>query len=117
MKPHLAAAEAAKAEVVSLKERLKATKAANPKDKKIETLETKIGEQEKVAREARSKADAIDAAVFDLKAVNPNAVVKIDTRTSEEVIESIADQSKIVSQALEALRKLLKESMDLEAGL
>jgi type I restriction enzyme M protein len=45
--------------------------------------------KEKAAREARSKADAIDAAVFDLKAVNPNAVVKIDTRTSEEVIESI----------------------------
>lgn len=55
--------------------------------------------------------------MFDLKAVNPNALVKIDTRTSEEVIESIADQSKIVSQALEALRKLLKESMDVETGL
>jgi type I restriction enzyme M protein len=116
MKPHLAEAEAAKAEVVSLKEKLKSIKTANPKDKKIEALETKIGEQEKASREAQSKADAIDAAVFDLKAVNPNAVVKIDTRTSEEVIESIAHQSKIVSQALEALRKLLKEPMDVEAG-
>ncbi len=53
--------------------------------------------------------------MFDLKAVNPNALVKIDTRTSEEVIESIADQSKIVSQALAAdqimqsLKKLLLE--------
>jgi type I restriction enzyme M protein len=102
---------------VSLKEKLKATKAANPRDKKIQALEIKIGEQEKASREAQSKADAIDAAVFDLKAVNPNAVVKIDTRTSEEVIESIADQNKIVSQALEALRKLLREPMDVKAGL
>jgi type I restriction enzyme M protein len=116
MKPHVADAEAAKAEVVSLKEKLKALKSANPKDKKIEALVTKIGEQEKASREAQSKADAIDAAVFDLKAVNPNAIVKIDTRTSEEVIESIADQSKIVSQALEALRTLLKEPIELETG-
>jgi type I restriction enzyme M protein len=109
MKPHLAEAGAARAEVVSLKEKLKALKGSGLKDKAIKALETKIGEGEKAAREAQSKADAIDAAVFDLKAVNPNAVVKIDTRTSEEVIKSIVDQSKIVSQALDALRKLLKE--------
>jgi type I restriction enzyme M protein len=117
MLPHLADAEAAKTEVVSLKEKLKALKASHPKDKKIEVLETKIGEKEKAAREAQSKADAIDATVFDLKAVNPNAVVKLDTRTSEVVIESIVDQSKIVSQALEALRKLLREPRDVETGL
>jgi type I restriction enzyme M protein len=117
MKPHLADADAAKAEVVSLKEKLKAIKAANPKDKKIEALETKVGEHEKAGREAQSKADAIDAAVFDLKAVNPNAVVKIDTRTSEEVIENIAHQSKIVSEALEALKTLLKEPLDVESAL
>jgi type I restriction enzyme M protein len=69
------------------------------------------------SREAQSKADAIDAAVFDLKAVNPNAIVKIDTRTSEEVIESISGHSKIVSQALESLRKLLEEPMDVETDL
>ena len=97
----------AKAEVVSLKEKLKALKAANPKAEKIEALETKIGEQEKAAREAQAKADAIDAAVFDLKAVNPNAVVKIDGRTPEQVIESIDEQGKIVAEALESLRALL----------
>ena len=107
MKPHTDEAARLKAEVVSLKEKLKALKAADPKDKKIEALETKIGEQEKAAREAQAKADAIDAAVFDLKAVNPNAVVKIDTRTPEQVIESIDAQGKIVAQALETLRGLL----------
>ncbi len=77
-----------------MKEKLKALKAADPKDKKIGVLETKIEEQEKAAREAQAKADAIDAAVFDLKAVNPNAVVKIDRRTPEEVIQSIAAQER-----------------------
>jgi type I restriction enzyme M protein len=107
MKPHVADAEAAKAEVVFLKEKLKALKASNPKDKKIEEIETNIGEKEKAAREAQSKADAIDAAVFDLKAVNPNAIVKVDTRTPQEVIQSIEEQGKIAAKALETLRGLL----------
>ena len=33
----------------------------------------------------------LDTAVFDLKAVNPNAVLRIDTRTPDEVIKSISD--------------------------
>ena len=97
-----------KAEVVSLKEKLKALKAANPKDKKIEAILTKIGEHEKSARESQSKADAIDAAVFDLKAVNPNAITKIDTRTPDEVIQSIDDQGEIVAKALATLRQILQ---------
>lgn len=111
MKPHLAAAETAKANVVSLKEKLKALKASNPKDEKIEALESEIGKQEKAAREAQSKADAIDAAVFDLKAVNPNAIMKVDTRTPQEVIGSIDEQGKIVASKLETLRILLQAEL------
>jgi type I restriction enzyme M protein len=48
-------------------------------------------------------------AVFDLKAVNPNAILKIDTRTPEEVIQSIDEQGKIVADALATLRNLLME--------
>lgn len=109
MKPHVDEAVRLKAAVVSLKERLKGLKAADPKDKKIEALETEIGEQEKAARESESKADAIDAAVFDLKAVNPNLVVKIDTRTPDEVIRSIEVQGNIVSEALTSLRAVMSE--------
>ncbi len=108
MKPHVAEAERAKAEVISLKEKLKALKAADPKDAKIDVLETKVQERERAAREALAKADALDAAVFDLKAVNPNAVIKIDTRTPEELIQSIADQGETVTRALKALRVLLQ---------
>jgi type I restriction enzyme M protein len=109
MKPHLADAERAQAEVVSLKERLRALKAADSKDKKIEMLETRIRGLEKTAREARAKAESIEAAVFDLKAVNPNVLIKTDTRTPDEVIRSIKDQGAIVATALEALRVLLHE--------
>lgn len=87
---------------------LKALKSANFKDKKIEALETKIGEREKAARDAQAKANAVDAAVFDLKAVNPNAVVKIDARTPDEVIQSIEEQGKIVAKSLAALKTLLE---------
>lgn len=50
----------------------------------------------------------IGASVFDLKAVNPNAVVKLDTRTPAEAIQSIADQGAIVAKSLDTLRELLK---------
>ena len=45
---------------------------------------------------------------FDLKAVNSNVVVKIDIRTPEEVIQSIEEQGKIVTNSLETLRALLR---------
>jgi len=111
MKPFLANAEAAKAAAVSLKEKLKALKATNPKDGKIEVLEKQIWEQEKMAREAQAKANAIDAAVLDLKAVNPNAVVKIDARTPEEVIQSIEKQNEVVRNSLQNLRCLLQQGV------
>jgi type I restriction enzyme M protein len=94
--------------VVSLKEKLKALKKNNGAADAIERLETKIKEQEKAARDSQSRADDFGAAVFDLKAVNQNVVVKVDTRTPAEVIESIEEQSKIVSKSLETLRLLLK---------
>jgi hypothetical protein len=55
-----------------------------------------------------AKADAIGATVFDLKAVNPNVVVKLDTRTPAEVIQSIEDQGKIVAKSFQTLRALLQ---------
>jgi type I restriction enzyme M protein len=108
MQPHIDEAERAKAEVVSLKEKLKALKKTGPKAESIEVIETTIKEQEKLAREAQSKTDTIGASVFDLKAVNPNVVVKLDTRSPEEVLQSIEDQGMIVGKSLEALRALLQ---------
>ncbi len=108
MQPHIAEAERIKAEVVTLKEKLKALRKTDAKPAAVEPLEAQIKEQAKAARDSQSKADAIGATVFDLKAVNPNVVVKLDTRTPAEVIQSIEDQGKIVAKSLQTLRSLLK---------
>jgi len=42
--------------------------------------------------------------------VNPNVTAKVDTRTPQEIIESIEAQGEIVSSALEKLKTLLAES-------
>jgi type I restriction enzyme M protein len=107
MQPHLDRAERLKSEIVSFKEELKALRKTNANTDAIEALESKIKEQERAARESQSKADEIGAAVFDLKGVNPNVMVKLDTRTPAEVIQSIEDQGKVVAKSLETLRALL----------
>ena len=109
MQPHLDAAEKAKTDAVALKEQLRALKKrADATPDAIEDLETKIKEREKAARYSQGKADAIGNAVFDLKAVNPNIVVKVDTRTVKEVIQSIEDHNEVITKSLKALRSLLK---------
>jgi type I restriction enzyme M protein len=109
MQPHLDETERIKAHLVTLKERLKAFKKDKAEISDIEALEQQIKEQEKAARDFQTKADAIDAAVFDLKAVNPNVVAKVDIRTPAEIIENIAAQGRIVSSALEKLKLLMTE--------
>jgi type I restriction enzyme M protein len=108
MQPHLAEAERAREEAVALKEKLRALKKDDSaKPAAIEAAEEQIKSQEKRGRESQAKADAIGAAVFDLKAVNPNAVVKVDTRTPQEVIQSIQHQASIVAQSLQTLEQLI----------
>jgi type I restriction enzyme M protein len=107
MQPLLEEAERARARAVTLKERLRALKAARVAVEEIQELEADIRDREKAAREGQSKANAIEAAVFDMKAVNPNAVVKADARSPAEVLQSIEEHGKSVAKALEALRSLL----------
>jgi type I restriction enzyme M protein len=53
------------------------------------------------------RAAALDAAVFDLKAVNPHALVKTDTRPPEEILANIEAQGCILNDALHRLRVLM----------
>jgi len=107
MQPLLDKAAHIKAVVVDLKDNLKRLKKDKAEAAEIEAQETIIREQEKAAREMEAEADAIDAAVFDLKAVNPNAVATFDKRTPAQIIASIEDQGHIVTQALRRLNALL----------
>lgn len=111
MQPLLDEAAAIKATVVELKERLKRLKKEKAGKEAIAALNAEIKEQDKAARDLESKAADIDAAVFDLKAVNPNTVAKVDTRTPQEIINNIEEQGKIVSEALGRLRGLLAEQV------
>ncbi len=103
MQPFLDKAAEQKEKVISLKEKLKDLKRKEAKKEAIEALEEKIRVQEKEVREAESKAAEIDARVFDIKAVNPNAVAKVDKRTTSEIIQNIKEQGKIVAEAMEKL--------------
>lgn len=110
MWPLLDKAADIKAAVVDRKEDLKRLKKDKAKGKKIEALEAAIREREKAARDLEAEAAAIDAAVFDLKAVNPNAVTTVDKRTPDEIIESISAQGRIVADALARLKALMVAS-------
>lgn len=107
MQPLIDAAAKLKGESVDLKERLKRLKKDKAGDDVLESLDVQIREKEKSARDLEAQATAIDAAVFDLKAVNPNAVTVVDDRTPAQIIESIAAHGQVVVDALERLRLLL----------
>lgn len=111
MQPLLEQAAAARADAVDSKEKLKSlkkTKDAGPEIRElISALEVRIREQERAAHDQEAQALTIDAAVFDLKAVNPHAVTVADERTPAQIIASIDAQGQIVADALDRLRTLL----------
>jgi type I restriction enzyme M protein len=109
MAPHLAEVEKQKNQSVSLKEKIAALKRAGASAKNIEACREALILAEKTGREAQAKADAIDAATFDLKAVNPRARVIRDTRSALarsalEIMTSIEQHGQKVQAALALLR-------------
>ena len=111
MKPLLDQARQLKDEVVDLKEDLKRLKKGKAAGEVIDALNIKIAEAEKAYRDLETQAANIDAAVFDLKAVNPNVVAQVDNRTPTEIIESINAQGRIVSDALARLSALVADDL------
>ena len=107
MQPLLDDAAQIKAAVVDFKEKLKRLKKDKASDAELLVLNSQILEKDKAARDLETKAADIDAAVFDLKAVNPTAVVDVDTRTPAQIIQNIQDQGCIVADALARLNALM----------
>ena len=75
-------------------------KAKTQTPEQSEKLEADWKAVEKQARENQAKAQEIEDAVFDLKAVNPNRVSEQDTRTPTELLDFIADKGKKADGAL-----------------
>jgi len=93
-----------------LKEDIAKLKKAKADEDEIAERRESLDVVERAGREAQAKADAIDAATFDLKAVNPRARVERDTRTTEEVLESIATHGRTVDGAMARLKWLMGET-------
>jgi type I restriction enzyme M protein len=90
---------------------LKTERAAHTPDReRVTNLELEIRALEVQARELRAKAQAIDDAVYDLKAVNPNARAVVDERTPADLLEVIHARGLEVNAALEALRAITPEA-------
>lgn len=110
MQPLLDEAAQIKAAVVDLKEQLKRLKKDKASDAEQLVLTTQILEKDKAARDLETQSSDIDAAVFDLKAVNPTAVIDVDTRTPQQIIGNIEVQGRIVADALARLNSLMTAS-------
>ena len=90
-----------------MKEQLKRLKKDKASDAEQLVLTTQILEKDKAARDLETQASDIDAAVFDLKAVNPTAVIDVDTRTPQQIIGNIEEQGRILAGALARLNVLM----------
>lgn len=83
------------------------TMSYNEQETRFFLIDPVLREKEKAVKELENRVNAIDAAVFDLKAVNPNAVNKVDDRTPKQVIDSIERHGKTVSESLTRLKTML----------
>ncbi len=90
------------------RETLKRLKKDSPHDKvRLEEIQAQIAELDAAAKENRTKAETIENAIYDLKAVNPNAKDTSDKRTPSELLDFITEKSKEVETALNSLRRLI----------
>jgi type I restriction enzyme M protein len=94
----------------AVRDRLTALKKAKPRDADaIAAAEAELSPAVEAAREATAKAEAIENAVYDLKAVNPHRKAAADARTPAELLDLIESKGREVEEALRALRLLSVE--------
>jgi len=98
-------AEKPSAEAAQLVQKVKELKKTRPDDKEsIEEMLTRASDLTKEANELLAKAQDIEYAAFDLKAVNPNAKDNEDKRTPEELLDFIEAKGGEVGEAFRLLR-------------
>ena len=113
--PHLESVARCRDVAVAAKDKISVMKRAKATELDLAAMRDQLATAEKSSREAQAKADAIDATVFDLKAVNPRVRVEQDTRTPVEILEAIASHGRTVDSALERLRRLILEPTPMTA--
>ena len=89
------------------KDELGQLKKAKPRDgAAIAFSEGTVRDFLKQAREATGKADDIENAVYDLKAVNPHRKSEIDRRTPAELLDLVEAKGVEIAEAMKQLRAL-----------
>ena len=92
---------------LSIRDKAKQIKKDSAENKsQIEELLNEAAQLDIEVREQKGKAEAIENAVYDLKAVNPNAKDITDKRTPAELIAFINEKSKEVQLALARLSEI-----------
>jgi type I restriction enzyme R subunit len=82
---------------------------AEPRDDEgVAEAEERIAALGRETRDLRGRVQAIEDAVYDLKAVNPHAKRDGDTRTPEELLDLIEVKGREVADALATLRRLME---------
>ena len=98
------------AEAKSMEDDLKdKRKTKGTSDAKLATLEEQWKAVLREARDNDSKAQTIEDAVYDLKAVNPNKVDTSDKRTPTQLLEVIKSKGEDADAALARLRAMIAE--------
>ena len=93
-------------EADAAKERVSELKKAKPRDEEaVAAAEQQYKALRKEEREPSKRAEEIENAVYDLKAVNPNRQPVVDTRTPEELLDLIEAKGREIAEALATLRK------------
>jgi type I restriction enzyme M protein len=94
-------------EAERIRDRLGELKKARPRDEAaITDAGTRVVGLLKEARDATNKAEGIENAVYDLKAVNPHRKAEVDQRTPAELLDLVEAKGREVDQALATLRVL-----------
>lgn len=89
-----------------VKDQITELKKATRRDRKaIEAAEAQATVLLKEARAAASKAESIENAVYDLKAVNPHRKADIDSRTPDQLLDLIEAKGREIAEALAVLRQ------------
>src|SRR6185369_15373918 len=104
--PHRREADAERERALLLREQAKALRKAGTAELADKVME-QLSAAERSAREAIAKAQAIEDAVYDLKAVNPRKEDVRDTRTSAQLLAAIQQKGIEVDASLVRLAALL----------
>lgn len=112
--PHRHAADVEREKALGLREEAKAAR-KNGGAARVDGLLAQATAADHAARDASNKAQAIEDAVYDLKAVNPHEVKVVDTRTPEQLLAAIRDKGLEVDTALAELGALLAGDLPVAA--